>query len=135
MPDAAVPDETVAVRELLRRISAAWSGGRPDDLAALFHERMVIAMSAVGLREEGRDRAVQSYRDFTTNARIIAYEEHDYAIDVRGETAVASYGFELTYEMGGERRTDRGHDLFVFTREQDRWVAVWRTVLPALDSA
>ena len=39
--------------------------------------------------------------DFCENARIVSYHEHDHQVDVIAELAVASFGFEMTYEREG----------------------------------
>jgi len=53
-------------------------------------------------------------------------------IDVVGQTAVASYVFDIRYELEGVAYQESGRDLFVFSREQTTWRAVWRTMLPLL---
>jgi hypothetical protein len=39
----------------------------------------------------------------------------------------------MAYEMRGEVHKDSGYDLFVFSREKGKWLAVWRTILPVPD--
>ena len=51
-------------------------------------------------------------------------------IDVWGNTAVATYRYEIAYEMGGQLYQEMGQDLFVFVRDGGRWRAVWRTLIP-----
>jgi hypothetical protein len=51
------------------------------------------------------------------------------AIDVFGDTAIATCSYEIAYEMGGERFNDTGRDIFVFVRENHRSLAVWRTMI------
>jgi Domain of unknown function (DUF4440) len=76
---------------------------------------------------------LQSYADFVARATIKGYSEEEAAIDLWGDTAVASYRFALAWEMDGQPYYQAGRDLFVLHRENDRWQAVWRTIIPATD--
>jgi len=44
-------------------------------------------------------------------------KESDAEIDVWGNTAVASYAWEMKYEMGDASYHESGRDLFVFKRD------------------
>lgn len=118
------------IRKLLGNISNAWIKGRPEELEEYFHEEMVIAGPGFKGGGRGKSECIKSYKDFITHAAIQNVKESDLMIDVWGDTAVASYRFEMDYEIGGERHHDAGHDLFVFTRERGKWLAVWRTIIP-----
>jgi hypothetical protein len=91
---------------------------------------VVLVQPGFSGRTEGRDAAIESYREFVNSAAIHAYEETDLSIDVRGHTAVATYRFEIDYELDGKAVHETGHDLFVFDRFGTRWRAVWRLLLP-----
>jgi hypothetical protein len=81
-------------------------------------------------RVVGREACLESFRDFLRQARVDDYRETDRRVEVFGATAVATYRFEMRYEMKGESYRDAGSDVFVFTREEDSWLAVWRTMIP-----
>jgi len=117
------------VRELIKRLNDAWVKGQPGQLASFFREDIVMMLSDFAQRTEGRDARVASYEDFCRQAAIIDFELAEPIIDVFGDTAVATYAYEIGYEMGGERFKDTGRDLFVFIRQNDRWQAVWRTMI------
>ncbi|UCC39332.1 MAG: nuclear transport factor 2 family protein [Candidatus Aminicenantes bacterium] len=118
------------IRELLSNISKAWTKGHPEELEGFFHEEMVITGPGFKGGGRGKSECVKSYKDFITHATIREVKESEHMIDVWGSTAVASYRFEIDYEVGGERHNDAGHDLFVFAREGGKWLAVWRTIIP-----
>jgi hypothetical protein len=80
-------------------------------------------------RAEGRDANVAVFTDFCTHAVVRAYTERDRQIDVVGDTAVASFAYEMVYERSGERTRATGRDLWVFARQEGVWLAVWRTML------
>jgi uncharacterized protein (TIGR02246 family) len=117
------------IRELIKRLNDAWVKGQPGQLASFFREDIVMVHPDFAQRTEGRDACVASYEDFCKQAAILDFNLLEPIIDVFGDTAVASYAYEISYEMGGERFKDSGRDLFVFIRQDDRWQAVWRTMI------
>lgn len=124
------PSEELTVRGTLTRINQAWTQGHLEDLEKYFHKDMVIA--APGFRGGGRGKAacVAGYANFVERATITNFEESEHAIDVWGETAVAVYRFELKYEMDGKEHDENGYDVYVFTCQSGKWLAVWRTIIP-----
>ena len=104
-----------------------------------FNKRVIEALDEAVYREifdpdfvnrtNGREACIAGYLDFCTQANITDFKLGEPGIDVFGNTAVATYSYEISYEMGGESFTDTGRDLFVFVREGDRWQAVWRTMI------
>jgi hypothetical protein len=117
------------IRQLLRRINDAWIKGNPDELNSFFHERMVIKGPELQTVGNGREACVQGYKDFLKIAVVKDYHESEPAIDVWGNTAVATLPWTMTYELDGQQYTESGHDTFVFTHENRRWLAVWRILL------
>jgi len=116
--------------DILRAINAAWVKGETDELKRYFHEDMIIARPGFGIHGEGRKACVDSYREFAGMANIQKLSESQRVVLVWGDTAVASYKFDIDYEIDGQSHQDAGYDLFVFTRRKGTWLAVWRTVLP-----
>ena len=121
-------DERDLVADALRRINDAWVCGHAADMADDLDERVVVVQPGFRDRVEGREAAIDSYREFVESAVIHWYAESDLVIDTFGETAVATYGWEMDWEMDGERHVEAGHDVFVFRKLGARWVAVWRTL-------
>ena len=117
------------IRELIQQLNDAWVKGQPGQLASFFREDIVMALPGFAQRIEGRDACVASYEDFCRHAAILDLKLGEPIIDVFDKTAVATYAYEISYEMGGERFKASGRDLFVFIRQDDRWQAVWRTMI------
>ena len=118
------------IKHILKSINAAWTKGHLDDLDKYFHEDMIIAQPGFGIRGEGKNACVDSYREFAGMASIQGLSESEHVVLVWGDTAVASYRFEIEYELDGQAHQDTGYDLFVFTRQGGAWLAAWRTILP-----
>jgi hypothetical protein len=134
MADQTGTAEQIAVRDVLSRINDAWSKLRGDAMTAAlnecFAEEMVIRGPGFVLVGKGRDFAVQSYQDFVSQAEVKSFSVDEPQIDVAGETATAAYRWTMTYVLNGQEYTEHGHELFVFARRDERWLAVWRAMLP-----
>jgi Domain of unknown function (DUF4440) len=117
------------VGDNLRRINEAWLSGQPEMMKPLLDEKIVMVFPGFVGRSEGHDALIEGYVDFCEQALMISYQESDLQIDVSGATAVASFAFEMTYERNGARYLSKGRDLWIFTRRQDEWLAIWRTML------
>jgi len=129
MPDDRKQDPAADIRQMLNRINQAWIEGRWNDLADCFHEDMIIAQPGRGQAGKGKQACVDSFRSFVDRAVVRGFEESDHQIDIWGETAVASYRFDVTYEMNGQDHRDSGIDVYVFIQQYGRWLAVWRTII------
>jgi len=129
MPNDISQDEIRNLGESLRRINEAWLSRRPEKMKPMLDEKIVMIYPGFVGRLEGREAVIAGYVDFCEQALMISYQESDLQIDVVGATAVASYAFEMSYERKGDKYLSRGRDLWIFTRKQDEWVAVWRTML------
>ncbi len=104
----------------------AWREGRPQDVASLFHRDVVVEAPDGRLLSRGREAMVKSFVDYTQAVDTLHFRETDHAIHVAGGTAVVSYGFEVIYELEGERHDEVGRERLVFTLDDGRWSAVWR---------
>lgn len=122
------------VRHTLQRISAAWRDRCYQELAILFDENIVMVLPGLSARIEGRAAVVDSYMEFMEHSAVGDYWEDEPTIDVWGDTAIASYRWEMTWVSGGISENAAGYDVFTFSRRTDGdqgWRAVWRTM--ALD--
>jgi ketosteroid isomerase-like protein len=127
---AETPDEQ-EIKRALHDLNQAWVKGHPEQIAKYLHPQIVFASPDLKQRMLGREDCVATYVDFCSQATIHSFNESGYAIDVIGNTAVATYAFEIDYEMNGNTSHETGHDLFVFAREGGGWKAVWRTQVGA----
>ena len=130
MTSPSLSEVQATVWEVVRRINAAWVHSRTDDLRELLHPSMVIVPPGGLGPVRGQAACIASYRDFTVRAKVLRFEELMPAVDVFGDTAVVTYAFEIFYELEGIWTTAGGSEIFVLTREDGRWWAVWRTQLP-----
>ena len=126
-----MPDESsrTEVATVLARINRAWLDRRPADLEPLFHPAFTMVFPGFSGRAEGREANIAGFTDFCTHATVHEYRERDQKIDVIGDTAVASFAYEMVYERSGKRSRATGRDLWVFAQTKGSWLAVWRTML------
>ena len=128
-------DDREEIRLLLNKINDAWLKGPPEKLAEAlsdcFHDGIVIKGPGFQAMGRGKEPCVKSYVDFVRQARVRSCTLSEPEIDHFGDTAIATYSWEMTYELDGHEYHDSGHDLFVLSRVEGRWLAVWRAMLPA----
>lgn len=120
------------IQLLITKMNRAWLKGNLEELREYFHDDIVIKgprFESVGTG--GKEECIKSYEDFSRAARIRDFKESDIQVDVFGSTAVATFAWEIDYEMTGQSYHESGHDVFVFTRDKGKWRAIWRAVLPA----
>lgn len=121
-----------SVWRIVQAMNHTWVSGDADALGRYFHPDMIIV--ATGMRLEGREACVESYREFCASTTIKWFSTSNPSVSVFGETAVATYEFDLTYEWDGQTIRDKGKEIFVLLQQNDSWQAVWRTVIPAPDA-
>lgn len=128
---ATAADDRAKIRALIKSINQAWLQDRVEELEQFFHPDIVMVRPGFSDRSEGRAAAVKSYEDFIAHATIREYRESEAAVDLFGDTAIATYQFHMLYEMTGESFRESGRDLFIFARSGNGWQAVWRTMFLA----
>jgi len=122
-------DRNADIHDVLYSINAAWREGHPLSMREYLHPEITMALPGFAGTVQGRDALVASFEEFCENARVIEYEESDESINMIGDCAIATFRFRMLYERDAYREDSRGRDLWVFQRQDDRWVAVWRTML------
>ena len=127
--------EQEEITRVLQRINEAWIMGYADQIPRAmddcFDDRMVIKGSDFQTLGTGKAACIQSYVDFVNSARIKGCTLSTPHVEVTGDTAVATYSWQLTYDQNGKEHKDSGNDLFVFARADGRWHAVCRVMIPA----
>jgi len=108
----------------LRSLNDAWTKGNPDDLKKYFHRDMVAITGTDRERIEGGEACVDSWGAFSKAARIHHWEETDPKIQLYGNTAVVTYYFDMSFDMGGQSIEMGGRDMFLFVKEDGKWWAV-----------
>jgi limonene-1,2-epoxide hydrolase len=122
-------DAKSEVHSVLASINEAWREGHPSSMREHLHPEIAMVPPGFGESLHGRELLIASFEEFQKNAKVLEYEESDEHIDVVGQSAVASFRFRMLYERAAYREDCSGRDLWVFERQDDRWIAVWRAML------
>ncbi len=112
------------VWQALRCLNDAWTKGNPEQLKDCFHKDMVAITATDRERLVGRDACLASWSRFAKSAKIHHWKEIDPAIQIYGDTAVVTYYFDMSFDMGNGTINMGGRDMFVFVREGNKWWAV-----------
>ena len=126
------------VRALLARLDAAWRAERWEELGRCFDPQVVIAVPGLAARAEGCHAVVESYRAFMERSTLVRYHAAPPVVEVWGDTAVGTMGWEMVWESEGTPHHETGHDVLVCRRAPgaaDGWVVVWRTQVPGAPAA
>lgn len=128
-------DERDAVVVVVRRVIDASLSDDPERTRDDLHEGMVVSRGH-DQRVEGRDAVLEAWQTAAAEAPATAWMERELSADVMGGSAVVRLRFELERAAEGTTTTERGHDLWLLTRERDRWLAAYReTFADAPDEA
>ena len=117
------------VHNTLAAINSAWREGQPDQMAIYLHQAITMKLPGFSGKISGRETLINSFIEFCTNAVVLEYSESDEQIDVTGNCAVATFKFEMIYEREKYRDKLKGRDIWIFEREGNKWIAVWRTMI------
>ncbi len=114
----------------VERLDRCWMQGRLQDLDAFMAEDVVFVSPDGKRRCESIAQAIESYRQFTSHARIERFQTSDHVVTQRGDTAIVEYAWQMTWVAGGTEHSDTGREVLVLARRDDRWRVVWRTQIP-----
>lgn len=115
--------------EAMSRINQVWLRGDIMDLEPLMHPDIVTVFPGFSGAVRGSSELIAGFRDFRNSASLRDFREDARRVDVAGCSAVISFRFEMVYERSGEPFRAIGRDLWVFQKQNETWVAVWRTML------
>lgn len=112
------------VWQTLRALNDAWTKGKPENLKNYFHKNMVAITATQRERLEGWEACFTSWNNFVKAANIHDWKELEPRIQIYGDTAVVTYYFDMSFQMGGQTVKLGGRDMFVFVKENEKWWAV-----------
>jgi uncharacterized protein (TIGR02246 family) len=125
---AAPPETEAAVLQVLDRIQRAWREGRPEEMSALLAPDITFVFPGFSMRLSGRDRLIESYREFIAGARLRSYREDRRSVEGGANAALVEIAFDMTYLRGGKDWRAHGIELWALERRGESWIAFWRTM-------
>jgi len=117
---------------IVSKINKSWLNNNLSQLNNFFHDEMVISDSNFNKLAQNKTECIASYESFIKQAKILRYDEQEMKITIIGNTAIVNYIFDITWEVDKNINSEKGRDVFVFEFSNNKWLAVWRTLLPIL---
>ena len=111
------------------RMDRCWMEGRLPELAEFLADDVVFVAPGGSPRIEGVAQAIESYRQFTSEAQIKHFETRRHFVTERGDTAVIEYAWQMTW-ISGEEHNESGREVLVLAQRNQNWRVVWRAQLP-----
>jgi hypothetical protein len=124
--ELADPDQITGVTKSL---SLAWQQRQFDQLEPLFAAGVVFQDSKGDRLLEGREACIQSYRDFMGIATVLGYKEEEPDIIPFAGFVMATYGWQIDYEIHGSNVHDEGRDWLALSKQDGAWRINWRLSL------
>lgn len=124
---------------VLAEINRIWQSATPTEIAQLvapyFSDDAVVVAPSLARVARGRAAVAASYADFARTAKILEIRIEEPQLDFFGEVAVATMPWQMCYEFGDRRNSERGCDTYVFRRESGDWRICWRSMVSSEEKA
>ncbi len=117
------------VHSTMVAINRAWRENQPAKMHDHLHPDITMVFPGFNGSIVGRDVLLASFIEFCSNARVLEYQESDEQIQVVDQVAFVSFRFNMLYERASYRERSIGRDLWAFARINDKWLAIWRTMV------
>jgi hypothetical protein len=114
----------------VQALDACWLEGRFEDLYSFLAGDIIFVAPGGKSRFEGITHAIESYRQFMSQAQIRSFATQNYIVTRRRDTAIIEYDWEMRWLSDHAVHNDTGRELLVLSRRTDQWRVVWRTQLP-----
>ena len=113
------------VWQTVQALNRAWTSGKCDELKDYFHDGMIAITPTDRSRLEGKQACIDGWTRFVAATTKMHYwKEFDPKIQVYGDTAIVTYYFEMSCDMGGKTIQLTGRDMLVLVREKGKWLVV-----------
>ena len=122
-------DDKEEIKSIIKDVNDATLGSKETDLGQFFHDGVKFVAPDFNSALEGKEAALNSYREFRENAELKGYELGEPDVSIFDTTAVATYSFDMRYKLAEETYHETGRDIVVLARRDDEWKIVWRTLV------
>ena len=122
------------IAAVLKKVSDAWLRGAPENLPAAvedcFHADVIFRGANFQVVAQGIPAAIASFQGFMRTATIASCRLGKPQIDLAGETAIATFQWEMSYRFGDTDHHETGYEIDVLTRnDAGKWLIRWRTLV------
>ena len=112
------------IRSLVIELNEAWQAGNWDKVGEFYHPDAVLLPPDTGEPIVGRTAILETYRQFASAARLIAFEIEDLTVFSYPGTSMVHMSFAAEYELEGTGFEDRGLEIYAVDTASSR--IVWR---------
>jgi ketosteroid isomerase-like protein len=112
------------VWDTVQEMNRCWTSDEDNDLDGLneyFHETMVAITPSDKHRIEGKSACVAGWQDFARKSKIHSWKELDPDVQAYGNTAVVTYYYDMSFDMGGQTINTWGRDMMTLIKENGKW--------------
>src|ERR1039457_3586262 len=110
----------------VEQLDRCWMQGRLQDLEGFLAEDVVFVAPGGKLRSAGIGKAIESYRQFLSQAKVSHFETHDHFVTQRGDTAIVEYAWQMAWVAAAVEHREVGREVLVFACRNGNWRVVWR---------
>lgn len=119
------------VSNIITTLNQAMANGDLSKLDIYFHDNVKIITPDLKILGDGKKVCIQSYVDFINKAEIKNYSDSIDNVFIYKNTAIVFYTFTMTWIMNGKPNTEKGKELYVFSKENNRWLIILRKLISA----
>jgi len=112
--------------KLMEKINHIWLMEDPERLRSFIHKDIVVLTQDFKEQGRGIEAFINSYREFRKISKIKDFKVNNSRIDLFSNFAIVSYNFKIEYETNNEKNKNSGRDMFIFTKEDESWLPIWR---------
>ena len=123
-------DNTARIHEIetmIREMNRCWTAGwHEEQFRQYIHPDAVAIVPTTPGRLEGRDAYIAGWRGFAEAVVIHEWKETDHKVQIYagGKCAVVTYFFSITFDIGTEKQTMQGRDMFFLVRAGRKWLVI-----------
>lgn len=115
------------VLSTLKKLNDAWTIDKNINmLGEYFHKDIVVIEPGSVKRRIGKEECLEGWKSFIESNQINYWKESGHLVQVynEGKLAIVTYYWEISCAMDGKDLISKGRDMFVFIKEDGKWLAV-----------
>ena len=113
---------------VVHAINEAWVNDRANKIGVHLHPDCVMASPDFDQYLRGKKAVVDSYVEYTSMAKTLAFGIGNASVDVFGDTALVNSTFVVKYELQGKTYDGGGREIWALKKTNDRWYGIWRSL-------
>lgn len=121
---------TQHIMDIVQTINQKGLAGDLDQVRRHLHPNVMFVNTAGAVRVKGRQECMDAFQNFVRHVHASAFRLYNEKVEFEGETAVASYEFDMAYQLAGKDFRKKGREIVVLNRDGENWRVIYRTLSP-----